>query len=181
MDGNDTLKGYGGADGLYGGAGADALYGMDGQDVLRGEAGADWLDGGNGIDQLLGGGGGDTLLGGGGDDQLTGGDGPDALVFNTALSVANNVDEVTDFNVAEDMFHLDSAVFSALPAGALAASAFVVGATAADASDRIIYNSATGALLYDADGANGNGGADPVQFAQLDTGLALTSSDFLIV
>jgi Ca2+-binding RTX toxin-like protein len=178
QDGNDTLKGYGGADGLYGGDGADVLYGMDGQDLLRGEAGADWLDGGNGIDQLLGGGGGDTLLGGGGDDQLTGGDGPDAFVFNTALSVANNVDEVTDFNVAEDLFHLDNAVFSTLPGGVLAVSAFRFGATAADASDRILYNSATGALLYDADG---NGAAAPVQFAQLDTGLALTHSDFLII
>jgi Ca2+-binding RTX toxin-like protein len=177
-DGNDLLVGYGGIDGLYGGAGADVLSGMDGQDVLRGEAGADWLDGGAGIDQLLGGGGADTLLGGAGDDQLTGGDGPDAFVFNTALNAANNIDQVTDFNGTEDMFHLDDAVFSTLPAGVLAASAFRIGAGAMDGNDRIIYNSATGALMYDADG---QGAAAAVQFAQLDIGLALTHGDFLIV
>jgi Ca2+-binding RTX toxin-like protein len=168
-DGNDTLKGYGGADSLYGGGGADSLYGMDGSDTLRGDAGNDTLNGGNGSD---------TLLGGGGNDTLTGGGGPDAFVFNTALNAAGNVDEVTDFNVADDIFHLDNAVFSTLPAGTLAASAFRVGAAAADASDRVVYNFATGSLMYDADGI---GGAAAVQFAQLDAGLALTSSDFLIV
>jgi Ca2+-binding RTX toxin-like protein len=169
LDGNDTLKGYGGADSLYGGDGADSLYGMDGTDTLLG---------GNGSDTLLGGNGADTLLGGGGNDTLTGGGGPDAFVFNTALNAAGNVDEVTDFNVADDIFHLDNAVFSTLPAGTLAASAFRVGAAAADASDRVVYNSATGALMYDADGI---GGVAAVQFAQLGSGLALTNSDFLIV
>ena len=108
LDGSDTLKGYGGADSLYGGDGADWLYGMDGTDTLLG---------GNGSDTLLGGNGADTLLGGGGNDTLTGGGGPDAFVFNTALNAAGNVDEVTDFNVADDIFHLDNAVFSTLPAG----------------------------------------------------------------
>jgi Ca2+-binding RTX toxin-like protein len=177
--GNDTLMGYGGADGLYGGAGADALYGMDGQDVLRGEAGADWLEGGNGNDQLLGGGGSDTLMGGVGNDTLTGGDGPDAFVFHTALNAATNVDEVTDFDVAEDMLHLDDLVaFPELPAGMLAAHAFRIGEEAMDGNDRIIYNSETGALIYDADG---QGAGAAVQFAQLDIGLALTHNDFLIV
>jgi Ca2+-binding RTX toxin-like protein len=40
------------------------------------------------------------------------------------------------------------------------------------------YNSAPGALLFDADGL---GGAAGIQFATLSTGLALTSADFVVV
>jgi serralysin len=47
---------------------------------------------------------------------------------------------------------------------------------AADADDRIIYNSATGQLYFDADGAGGAG----VLFATLGTDLALTSADFIV-
>ena len=60
MDGNDTLKGFGGADSLHGGNGNDTLDGMDGADVLRGDSGNDTLDGGAGADTMLGGSGSDT-------------------------------------------------------------------------------------------------------------------------
>ena len=40
-----------------------------------------------------------------------------------------------------------------------------------------IYNSSTGALLYDADG---NGAAAAVQVATVDPGLALTNNNFAI-
>jgi serralysin len=58
------------------------------------------------------------------------------------------------------------------------ASAFVTGTEALDANDRIIYDSDSGALLYDSDGS---GGVAPVQFAELATGLALTNLDFFVV
>jgi serralysin len=64
-----------------------------------------------------------------------------------------NVDLITDFNVTDDAIRLDQTVFSALSLGTVAGSEFVVGAAALDANDYIIYNDATGAVLYDSDGA----------------------------
>jgi len=62
--------------------------------------------------------------------------------------------------------------------GDLDASRFVMGTSALDRDDRILYDAATGALSYDADG-NQSGAA--VKFAQLATGLALTHLDFVII
>jgi Ca2+-binding RTX toxin-like protein len=47
-----------------------------------------------------------------------------------------------------------------------------------DANDRVIYNNATGALFYDADGT---GAIAAVQFAEVTPSLALTNLDFLVV
>ena len=48
-----------------------------------------------------------------------------------------------------------------------------------DATDRIIYNSTTGALSWDADGSGANFQA--VQFAQLNPNLNLTNQDFRVI
>jgi hypothetical protein len=69
-------------------------------------------------------------------------------------------------------------VSAAEPATPLAADTFVVGAASQDANDRIVYNSATGALSYDADGSGAGGG---IQFSLLNSELSLGSVDFLIV
>ena len=58
------------------------------------------------------------------------------------------------------------------------ANAFVIGAAAADADDRIVYNSSTGQLFYDADG---NGALKQVQFATLDNNAAITRADFVVI
>ncbi|HEY7382663.1 MAG TPA: calcium-binding protein [Beijerinckiaceae bacterium] len=185
-DGNDVLLGGAGHDVLLGGAGNDrldgqtdndGLFGGSGNDVLQGGNGNDRLFGNTGRDALIGGAGGDRLNGSAGKDKLIGGSGADIFLFNTALNAGSNVDLVTDFSTAEDRIGLDNAVFTGLPVGTLSASAFRVGAAAADASDRVIYNSTTGALLFDEDGA---GGAAAVKFAQLDPGLALNRGDFLV-
>lgn len=134
------------------------------------------ISGNGGANTLFGLGGDDTLNGGLGADTLQGGPGADSYAFTSALG-AGNVDAIVGFSAADDTIVLSNAIFSGLSAGTLAASAFVIGAAAADADDRIIYNSATGALSFDADG---NGAGAAVQFATLAAGLALTNSDFLV-
>ena len=129
-----------------------------GQDVI-GNEGANRLDGGAGADRLIG-------LGGN-----------DQFAFTTALG-GGNIDQILAFAVGGDTILLDDAVFSGLGLGALAAGAFNTGSTALDADDRILYDAATGALYFDADGA---GGAAAVQFATLGTGLAITANEFTVI
>ena len=135
------------------------------------------LTGNAGNNSLIGGVGNDRLSGAAGMDRLIGGAGQDMFVFDTALG-AGNVDVITDFNVTDDVISLASSIFSAAgAAGQLAAGAFCLGAVALDASDRIMYDNATGNLYYD---ANGNAAGGSVLFAQLAAGLALTNADFVI-
>ena len=101
----------------------------------------------------------------------------DSFVFSTALNAASNVDQILDFDVAEDMLHLHSLQFGALGVTVDVAE-FHVGNAAAAADDRIIYDAATGALFYDVDG---NGATAAVQFASLSTGLNLTANNVLII
>ena len=155
---------------------ADTLKGSKLADTIDGLGGGDKINGREGNDTLLGGTGNDKLYGGAGKDILTGGGGKDHFIFDTRLA-AGNIDKVTDFSVTDDLLLLDHAIFSKLPAGSLKASAFIIGTKAADASDRITYNSKTGDLFYDADGT-GKGAA--IQIAQLNPGLKLTADDFLI-
>jgi serralysin len=146
---------------------------------IFGSTGNNILDGGDGDDTLTANAGDDALNGGQGNDDLTGGTGLDSFLFDSPLDTATNVDEIFDFSSVDDKVLLSAAVFTAAgPPGTLAANAFFVGPFAHDADDRIIYNTATGALSYDSDGI---GGAVATQFATLSTGLALTNTDFQIV
>jgi len=54
----------------------------------------------------------------------------------------------------------------------------VLGKSAKDADDHIVYDQATGALYYDADG-NGTGAA--IQFARFKAGTVLTADCFLVI
>ena len=146
------------------------LIGNDFTQVIVGNAGISVLRGLGGHDQLQGMAGHDTLTGGAGNDKF---------LFNTALNAATNVDNITDMAAGVDIIRLDDAVLAGIGAvGVLNADAFHVGAAAADAQDRIVYNSATGQLFFD---SNGNAGGGSTLFANLTAGLALSNTDFYVV
>jgi len=203
--GDDTLIGGLGADALRGGAGSDTVSyyqattgvvaSLANPSINTGEARGDTYSSienvtgsahddsvyGNSGDNFINGGAGDDILKGyAGNDTLKGGADDDIFVFNTALDAATNVDTITDFNVADDTIWLDDFAFAGLGAGALAASAFKdVAVGAVDASDRVLYNSATGDLSFDRDGSGNTHSA--VKFAVVANHAALTAADFFII
>ena len=134
---------------------------------------------GNGLRNTIIGNSGANVLDGGADvDTLTGGGGADAFAFSTALG-ASNVDVITDFDPVDDLVRLDDAVFRGLAVGALASNAFVVASAAQDASDRIIYDQAAGALFFDRDGTGSSYAAE--RFASIENNAAMTAADFTVV
>ena len=149
-------------------------------DILSGRGGHDWLSGGAGNDTINGGSGRDVLDGGRGHDGLRGGSGTDFFVFATKPS-GRHADVIEDFRHDHDMIVLQRGDYHSLGWGGLRAKAFYAadGATTAhDASDRIVYDSASGRLYYDADG---RGGHAAIHLATLEGAPALDAGDFLIV
>lgn len=137
---------------------------------------------GNGTNNILSGGAGnDLLIGGLGSDTLTGGSGADTFRFDTMPNARTNLDTITDFRSGEDTVLLENAIFTSLRAtGKLGKTFFAVGTDglAKDRDDFLIYNSKTGALMYDAD-ANGKGAA--MQIAWLGKNLQVSSTDFTVI
>ena len=204
--GANILTGGAGADTMMGGAGNDTYYVDNIGDVVIEVASAgtdtvmasvsyvlaDYIENltlsgttalvgtGNALNNVITGNSGNNSLDGGlGNDTLNGGAGVDVFVFSTALG-AGNIDQIVGFNTVDDTICLDSSVFTAFAGqAAVASGTFYKGAGAMEADDRIVFNSATGALYYDADG-NGRGTA--IQFATL-TGLTgvLSANDFVII
>ena len=144
------------------------ITGNFGDNLLRGEGGDDRLSGSVGSDDLHG---------GDGMDVLHGGQDADDFHFDTALG-GGNVDTILDMSSGEDRIMLDDAVFAGLALGTLSADAFTTGTAATTAEHRIIYDAATGALWFDADG-NGDGAA--VQFATIANPAILQASDFVVI
>jgi Ca2+-binding RTX toxin-like protein len=139
------------------------------------------LIGGGLADTLDGNMGNDTLNGGLGNDSLIGAAGNDHFVFNSELG-ATNVDTISGYSMTADTILLDDAVFVGIGAAgaSLAVSAFTSGpgAVATSLNHRIIYNTTSGALFYDADGS---GAGSAVQFATLSGAPALNNTEFLII
>jgi Ca2+-binding RTX toxin-like protein len=146
------------------------------------------LTGNDSANQLDGGDGADTLNGAKGNDTLTGGAGKDIFLFASAVNPDVNVDTITDFTRLIDKIRLDDDIFVGLGQvtgnTVLSSAQFykAAGATGPhDADDRIIYNTTTGDLYYDADGTGS--GANPVRFAVLGTTThpGVVANDFVIV
>jgi len=94
---------------------------------------------------------------------------------------STNVDTITAYSLAGDLMRLDNDIFIGLAAGTLTAGRYyeAAGATAGiDAGDRIVYNTNTGRLYFDADGAAGDAS---VLFAILTGAPNIGAADFLIV
>lgn len=179
-DGGDVFLAGDGADMLNGDAGDDRIYGGAGDDVVNGGAGADFVRGNRGDDTVNGGDGDDRISGRLGNDVLIGGAGADVFVFGSALG-DENADTIEDFVSGEDKIALNDAIFTALKdLDGLDGMTFVANETgkAGEADDRIIYNSKTGELFYDADGS---GDGEALLIATLKPGTKLDEGDFLIL
>lgn len=150
------------------------MIGNAGANTLTGTLRADSIDGGSGNDILIGGTGADTLIGGSGNDTLTGGLDADTFVFN----VLGSTDHLTDFVHGIDRVQVQRSALAAVgKTGALSPDAFYTGTAAHDSSDRIIYNTSTGALYYDPDGKSSR---PAVVIAVFDSHPVLTASDFWV-
>ncbi len=165
---NDRLVGNAAMNTFWGNDGADTIIGGGGEDDLSGEWGNDRIIGGSGDN--------DHISGGGDNDTLSGNGGSDNFNFNWDL-VDSGVDTITDFAHAVDKIWIGSWWGGGLTLQDLAANQFRSGAgvtTANSATQRVIYNTTTGDLYFDADGV---GGVAAVKFAVLSNHAALTFDD----
>lgn len=124
---------------------------------MHGGNGAGYVTGGAGHDDLYGGADNDRLWGNGGLDHLTGDAGADRFNF---LNASGGLDTITDFSQAEgDKLVMDPSGFGGgLTAGALDPSRLVADGAVDQAFGQFLYKSATGRLIWDADGTGAGRG-----------------------
>lgn len=167
-NGADQFQGNGARNRFFGGQGNDQLAGLAGADRLFGQLGKDRLSGANGKDYLDG---------GKGADRLEGGRHADRFVLGNP---GKGVDTLVDFSRGQgDKVALKARSYKGLSKGRLSSANFVANkqGVARDRNDLVVFNTVTGALLYDRDGS---GGTRPVKLAVLDNGAKLRNSDFVI-
>jgi Ca2+-binding RTX toxin-like protein len=137
---------------------------------------------GNALAQrIFGNAGNNRIDGKGGNDTLNGGAGADVFVFSTAAGVGN-VDRIAGF-VSADQIEIENAVFTGLvdTNAPLTTTTFTFNNSglATQTGQRIIYQTTTGSLFYDADGSAGP--ALSVHFATVDLGTVLAANDFTVI
>lgn len=200
--GNDTLIGGGGAaNELVGGAGDDiyvvsvagdstielpgggadtvrtvlSVYTLQAEvENLEFTGTGDFTGVGNALDNAITSGvGNDLFVGGGGADVFTTGAGSDIIYY---LGGDGPVDTVTDFAVGSDRIVVSGAAYGSTGGFELVQGAGAQAATST--ASAFLYNSTTGVLSYDADGA---GAGVAVDLVNLGTGLTLTPSEFAVI
>ncbi len=157
------------------------IYGDDRDNFIVGNKGNDRLIGYGGNDTLIGGAGDDTLTGIFGNNMLTGGSGSDTFVLSLRPEYvggpSTGKDVITDFTVGQDILEIDFYSLGMYSEGlfdengALIAEAFNIESAATTAAHRILYNSGSGALVFDPDGT---GELVQTRIATLSPGLSLT-------
>ncbi|MEG3978401.1 calcium-binding protein, partial [Microcoleus sp. herbarium8] len=182
--------------------GNDTLSSGDGNDTMLGGFGDDFLIGGNGNDSLGGGPGSDTLIGGNGNDSFyynNPGEGVqlDTLTgFPVTSGPGTRPDQIGDFTPGQDKLVFEFNSFNLLPFGNQlgnrpAGSEFLLLETGTYNNDLspvgaisggsfLVYESDSGRLLYDPDGA-GAGSKPAVYLALLNDRPGLTTSDIVII
>ena len=138
----------------------------------------------------------DIFIGNGGNDTLTGGSGSDTFVFGqvhtqtvtgaaTAVqrykviaSALTGTDTITDFTSGKDKIELHDDFYTALSKlGAVSAINLVIGSSAQDADDYLIFDPASHVLSYDADGSESGAAISIVQLTGVST---VVFTDFTI-
>ncbi len=164
---------------LTGSADIDGTGNDKGNDIV-GNSGNNVLSGEGGKDTILGGGGNDQIHGGLGADILVGGSGQDLFVFDV-METSGNRDTIRDFTVGTDTVVLDAATFTGFDgdaAGFIDASRFGTGTEATTLDQRLVYNTTSGILYYDADGSDVT--IDQVAIAYFDNKAALSAEDIFL-
>ncbi len=140
------------------------------------------VTGGSGSDIIAGNAGDNILNGGAGNDRLTGGTGKDIFAYQTG-AIFNSTDigrdRITDFTIGSDKLALSQATFSKL-SGGLSFANVLDDSLVNTSSAFVVYSKASGNLFYNENGS-GLGLGTGAQFAQLTTGLNLTSTDFNLI
>ncbi len=146
----------------------NSIYGNSAANLLRGLAGKDTITGGGGDDVLIGNEGNDTLIGGSGSDTFR---------FSGTFAADNGVDKIRDFVHGVDHLQFERYYFGGIASTPFNPAEFTIGKQAADAGDRLIYDSTSGALYYDPDGT---GSQAQIKIAILDGHPTLDASDILV-
>ena len=172
-----TISGLGGNDTLIisGGQNTISALGGEGNDTIQGR--------GSAADHLVGGAGNDLLMGRGDFSTMSGGAGADVFLFDTNPFFGDQGELITDFAPASDTLRLDGRSMAALGASGRFSAGdprFATNGTgtAQDSSDRVIYNSTTGELWYD---ANGSGEGEVALIVRLDGAPTLAATDIEVV
>ena len=199
-NGSDVITTGSGNDTLFGGPASLITPGVDGDDTLISSAGNDYLIGGFGNDQLIGGEGDDCLVGGPGADTLIGGSGSDTIFYSnfregagSTFSNGTNPDQISEFVSGQDKFvlkrddgfpglnpassttnRLGNDWFLPIDAGNYADAAN----TSFSAQASIVYEGATGRLLYDPNTAVAG---DAVYLALISNKPSLSTSDIFLI